>query len=209
MSSSAGDNPEGSIFAGLRGLHPGLRVHVLAKTVLLAMTRAIEDECCARAQRPILIGAFQRQRFYQSAAPRWADLVSSAEQTIVFCDFARSRLRPGPIAEVSVPAGFPLAREWALICDAPDRPACIAGWEHPGQARRRDPDRTFEVMWSMDPQVVRSAARIGAGLAAETFAELPGRLAARLSQEPGPASADLHRASGFLERTLDYLTEAT
>ena len=42
----------------------------------------------------------------------------------------------------------------------------LPGWEHPGQDQRRDPDRVFEVLWSVDPQVVRSAARIGTGLAA-------------------------------------------
>jgi hypothetical protein len=39
---------------------------------------------------PVLIGSFQRQRFYRAAAPRWADLARSAEQTVIFADFKRS-----------------------------------------------------------------------------------------------------------------------
>jgi DICT domain-containing protein len=202
----AGRTPEPSIFAGLRRRHPDLRVHVMNKAALLALTFAIEDECCARAQRPILLGAFQRQRFYEAATLRWTDLARSAEQTVVFADFDRSRQRPGPIVEVPVPESSPLRREWTLICDAPDQPACVAGWERPGQDRRPDRDRTFEALWSVDPQVVRSAARIGTGLAAQAAPDLPGRLEARLSEEAGPSSADLRRASGLLERTLDYLT---
>ncbi|MDQ2815432.1 MAG: MerR family transcriptional regulator [Actinomycetota bacterium] len=205
---SVGNSPEQSIFARLRHLHPALRVHLLDKTILLAITRAIEDECCARAQRPVLIGSFQRQRFYQTAAPRWADLARSAEQTVIFADFERSRLTAGPIAEVPVPGDSPLRREWVLICDAPDHPACVVGWEHLGQDQYRDQDRTFEAMWSVDPQVVRDAARIGVGLAAATFPDVARRVAARLSTEPGPSSSDLHRASGLIERTLDYLTAA-
>jgi DICT domain-containing protein len=202
---SAGENPEQSIFARLRRLHPGQRVHVLNKAVLAAVTRAIEDECCARAQRPVLLGSFQRQRFYQAAAPRWADLARTAEQTVIFADFERVRQLPGPLTEVPVSEKSPLRREWALVCDAPDHPACVAGWEHPGQGQRRDQDRVFEVLWSVDPQVVRSAARIGIGLAAAAAPELPGQLEARLSGEPGPSSADLRRASSLLERTLDYV----
>jgi DICT domain-containing protein len=197
-----------SIFAGIRRQHPALRVHVLDKTVLLAVTRAIEDECGARAQRPVLLGSFQRQRFYQASASRWADLARTAEQTVVFADFGRSRLRPGPIAEVALPEDSPLRREWVLVCDAPDAPACVTAWERPGQERCRDRDRIFEVLWSVDPQVVRTAARIGIGLAAAAIPELPERIAGRLSGDPGPSSADLRRASGLIERTLDYVAGA-
>ncbi len=205
---SAGNSPEPSIFAGIRRQHPGLRVHVLDKAILLAVTRAIEDECCARAQRPVLIGSFQRQRFYRAAAPRWADMARGAEQTVVFADFERSRLRAGPIAEIPVSWDSPLRREWTLVCDAPDQPACVTGWEHLGQDGCRDADRIFEVLWSVDPQVVRTAARIGATLAATAFPAMSGQLETRLSGVPGPSSADLRRASGLIERTLDYLTRA-
>ena len=208
---SNGGGDERSIFAGLRRQHPALRVHVLTKRALLAVTRAIEDECAARAQRPVLLGSFEREQHYQASAPRWADLARAAEHTVVFADFAHSRLRPGPIAEVAVPGDSPLRREWTLICDAPDAPACVVAWERPGQDRRPDRDREFEVLWSVDPQVVRDAARIGAGLAIEALPELsqiPHRLTDHLGGEPAASSADLRRASGVLERTLDYLAAA-
>jgi DICT domain-containing protein len=195
-----------TIFAGLRQRHPELRVHVLSKSVLLALTLAIEDECCARAQRPVLIGAFQRQRFYQGAHLRWADLARSAERTVVFADFAHSERGPGPLTEIPLHERSPMRREWAIICDAPDHPACVVGWERPGQDNLRDADRVFEALWSVDPQVVRSAARIGTTLAAASAPELPGQLDARLSAEAGRSSADLRRASGLIERTLDYLS---
>jgi DICT domain-containing protein len=202
----AGDAPELSIFAALRHRLPGLRVHLMTKTVLLALTRAIEDECCARAQRPVLLASFQRQRFYRAARPRWTDLARSAELAVVFADFERSRRQPGPLLEISVPESSPLRREWTLICDAPDHLACVAGWEHPGQQGRPDPDRIFEVLWSVDPQVVRTAARIGTDLASASAPEVAGRPHARLAEEAASASADLRRASGLIERTLDYLS---
>ena len=201
----AAEGTLGSIFAGLRQRHPGLRVHVMAKRVLLALTRAIEDECCAAAQRPVLIGSFQRRSFYQAASARWADLARSAEQTVVFADFDRARERPGLLAEIPVPPGSPMRREWTLVCDAPDHPACVAGWERPGQDDRPDRDRLFETLWSVDPPVVRSAARIGIGLAAADYPELPARLARTIGAPADPSSPDLRRAGGLLERTVDYL----
>jgi MerR family transcriptional regulator, light-induced transcriptional regulator len=197
---------EQSVFAGLRRRHPELRAHVMAKHMLLALTRAIEDECCARAQRAILAGCFQRQRFYQASRRRWADLARGAEHTLVFADFTGGRQQPGPLVEVPVAAGSPMLREWALVCDAPDHPACVAGWEHPGQDQDRDADRIFEVVWSVDPPVVRSAARITAGLAAAAGFATPPGLHTRLGEQAPASSEDLRRASGLLERTLDYLT---
>ncbi len=204
----AGASPlrDTSIFAGLRRRHPGLPMHVMTKTMLLAVTHAIEDECCARAQRAVLVGCFQRVRFYRAARARWTDLAGTAEQTVVFADFGQRRDQPGPLAEIPIPGDSPLRREWVLICDAADNPACLAGWERPGQESRRDPDRIFEMVWSVDPQVVRSAVRIGAGLAAAAGFEVPAPLQARLSEEASESSADLRRAGGVLERTFDYLS---
>ena len=127
---------------------------------------------------------------------------------MVFADFARSRLRPGPLAEIAVPENSPLQREWMMICDAPDAPACVVAWERPGQDDVRDRDRVFEALWSVDPQVVRTAARIGSRLAAAALPEIGERLAGRLGEDPGPSSADLRRAGGIIERTLDYVAGA-
>jgi DICT domain-containing protein len=201
----AAEHAERSIFAGLRRRHPDVRVHVVTKKTLLALTHAIEDECCARAQRPVLLGAFQRERFYDAARPRWADLALSAERSVVFADFAGTSGQRGPLTEIAIPETSPMRREWSVVCDAADLPACVAAWERPGQEPRRDLDRVFEALWSVDPQVVRSAARIGVALAAAAAPGIPAELEARLSQEADASSADLRRASGLIERTLDYL----
>jgi len=198
--------PETSVFAGLRRRHPDLRVHVLPKPVLLVLTLAIEDECCARAQRPILVGCFQQQRFYAAARARWASLARTAEHTLVFADFSALRELPGPVSEIPIPRDSPVQREWALVCDAPDLPGCVIGWERPGQDGKADAHRIFEALWSVDPAVVRSATMIAAGLAEVASPGHFASLQARLAEPAVPGSADLLRASGLLERTLDYLT---
>ena len=66
-----------SLFATLRRAQPALLPQVLPKRALTALSRAIEDEICARADRPLLFAAFQRERFFRlppsavGASSRW------------------------------------------------------------------------------------------------------------------------------------------
>ncbi len=50
--------------------------HGRLKRTLIALSHAIEDECAARAERPLLFGSFQRERFYRDSEPRWRELVT-------------------------------------------------------------------------------------------------------------------------------------
>lgn len=47
----------------------------------------------------------------------------------------------------------------------PDNPACVTGWEFLGQREAADAGRRFEVISSVDPRVVSTAAAICARLA--------------------------------------------
>ena len=157
------DRAEPSIFAGLRRRWTELASHQLSKRAMLAISRAIEDECCAQAERPLLIGSFQRERFYRDSEARWRELARTATPptssptsgAIVCAGGARpswlSRTMPrccgnGP---------------WCAMHLTP-RP-CLAGFERPG--RRDGAPRSFEAVWSVNPAVVRDAAGIGAALA--------------------------------------------
>jgi MerR family transcriptional regulator, light-induced transcriptional regulator len=82
-------------------------------------------------------------------------------------------------------------------------PVCVTGWEHPGQDGKPDTDRISEALWSVDPAVVRSATMVAAGLAEVASPGHSASLQARLAEPAAPGSADLLRASGLLERTLD------
>jgi len=80
-----------SVFAELRRRHPHLLPHRLRKSTLLALSWALEDECCARAQRPWLFGAFQAERFLLQALPRWQDLARTARGAWAMARFAGGR----------------------------------------------------------------------------------------------------------------------
>jgi DICT domain-containing protein len=197
----------GSVFAELRRRHPALRPQVLSRRTLVSMSHAIEDECCARAADPLLFGAFQRERFLRASYDRWLELARTARCTVVFADVEHpNEVGPDAPIEVRIPSDSPLNREWVVVCDAADLPACLAAVERPGQAAGAD--RTFEAVWSVDPQVVRDASRIAATLADELRPDW--REAARLSPLPDPpgASEDLRRATELFDRMVAYIDAA-
>jgi DICT domain-containing protein/predicted DNA-binding transcriptional regulator AlpA len=195
-----------SLFAELRRHHPELPAQSLTKPSLLALTRAIEDECCAWAEQPLLFGGFQRDAFLRESYARWVELARTARTAVVFADLDRPRdLRPGLPVEVALPPEAPLHREWVVVCDAVDLPACMAAVERPGQEGVLDSRRRFDAVWTVDPRAVRTASRVAAALA---DAYRPGWRAVELPQlaeEPPGASADLRRASDLLTRTMGYL----
>jgi MerR family transcriptional regulator, light-induced transcriptional regulator len=195
---------ETSLFAGLRRRHPSLRVQLLDRPVLVALSRAMEDECCAEADDALLFGSFQRTRYYAPSRARWAVLARSARSAVVFADFGSTPAPPadGTPLEIPVPAGAPLDREWAVVCDSAERPACLVGWERPGGRGQR----LFETFWSLDPAVVRDAARLSARLSEHYRPEtrFPGW--ADLAGSPMAASSQTLRASAVLDRMLGYLS---
>ena len=107
--------------------------------------------------------------------------------------------------EVAVPHAAALNREWAVVCDAPDLPACLAAVERPGQEDVPDADRLFDAVWTVDPRVVRDASRVAAALADEHRPGWRINDLALLDAEAPVASADLQRASDLLSRTMGYL----
>lgn len=157
--------PTTSVFAELRRSHPHIAPQRLRKSTLLALTWAMEDEYCARAQRPLLFGAFQEERFYRQAEPRWREMARTARRTVVLADFTGSVSGPPTGVDfVHLPEQAPMRREWALVCDATDYTAALAAWEIPGQEGVPDRDRLFESVWTLEPRAVRDAARVCARL---------------------------------------------
>ena len=74
-------------------------------------------------------------------------------------------------------------REWAIVCDAPRHGVCLAGWE-PLSNPNDGGERIFEAFWSVEPEVVREAARICAEIAAAVSPELVEPIRARLDAPP-------------------------
>jgi MerR family transcriptional regulator, light-induced transcriptional regulator len=194
----------GSIYAGLRRERPDLRPTAFPKRTLTALSHACEDEACSRAERPLLVGAFQRERFYRAAEARWRQLAAAAELAIVFADFGRARRDAGAPIEVPVDPADPLAREWAIVCDGPGFAACLTAWEVPEAVAVPDGRRRFETIWTTEPAAVRAAALIAWRLARATLDDLPE--AAALAHLPADPADAARRAADLANRMLTYAT---
>ncbi len=197
--------PEESIFAGLRRRRPDLVPYTLPKRTLIALSHAIEDECAARAERPLLFASFQRERFYRDSESRWREFARTADVAVVFADFAEFRDPPSAPVEIPIDRSDPLGREWSVVCDAPDYSACLSAWEPPGQDERRDLDRVLETVWSVEPNVVRTAARIAQQIAARSAPELVEAIDERLQATPPPAGDEFRLVSALTNRMVAYV----
>jgi DNA-binding transcriptional MerR regulator len=197
------ESPPAPLYGMLRRRHPDIVPHTLHKHAMLRLSRAIEDECLARADRALLFASFQRASFFRREEARWRAFARGAELTIAFADFEQLRLPRAAPAELPIGADHPLAHEWAIVCDAPQHAACLVGWERTTGVAAPAGARWFEVIWSVDPEVVRDAARIYADIAAGIRAELVEPVRARLDAVAAqPARAQLRLAAAITNRML-------
>jgi MerR family transcriptional regulator, light-induced transcriptional regulator len=196
-----------SVYAALRRRRPDLEPRTLRKPLLLALTRAVEDESLSRADRPLLFASFQSERFYRQSQARWREMSRGAALAVAFADFDRLRTpRDGP-AEIPIDRNHPLAREWMVVCCAADHPVCLAAWEPPQTASEPPVRRVFETIWSVEPDVVWDAAVVCADIVASKRPALIDPVRGRLEINPGrPAGEQLRLAAAITNRTLSYLS---
>ena len=192
-----------SIYAGLRRLRPDLHPYPVPKRLMVPISHAIEDECSARGERAVFVGSFQRETFYRQAEERWRGFARTAEVAVALADFDELREPADGPLEIPIERGHPLANEWAIVCDGPDFSACLAGWERPTPG-----ERVFEMLWSVEPEVVREAARLGLDLAARQVPALAGLVPKRFSDPPVLDNAAVERATAITNRMLAYVAAA-
>ena len=198
-----GEEPRPSVFRALRDRFPELQPHLLPRRVLVHLSHAIEDQSAQAADRPLLFACFQREPFYRREEPRWRTLARTADCALVLADFARVRTPADGPAEVPIDPCDALAREWVLVCDGPRFAACLVAWERP---RGPGTERRFETLWTVDPAVVREAARACCELAARADPALVADLRERLAGTPAEGDERLHGAVELGTRMLLYAT---
>ena len=210
LADAATGTPPGapSVYAAMRLLHPNLQPQRLKKSTLLALSWAIEDECCSRAERPMIFGGFQQEHFYRAAEERWTELARIARSTMVFAAFSQD---PDPVDRttmVDLPEDAPMRREWAVVCEAPDHPAMLTAWELPGQVTVPDRLRLFEAIWTVEPGAVRDAARACAQAAQQLGHPQGAPLLYDLADNPAPPPLALLQATSLLNRVVAYVDRA-
>jgi DNA-binding transcriptional MerR regulator len=197
---------QSSIAATLRRVMADVPRMTLSRRSMIAVSHAIEDEAAGCVDRPIMIGAFQQEGFWRPAMDRWADLSSTSALAVALAASGRVR-HDGALWQIPLPAGSPLAREWAVICDGPSLSVCVVATERPG-GRVAARGRTFEALWTMEPPAVREAARAAIAVAAQSAPSLREVYRDRLDA-PAPGAETAMRATTRLtNRILGYLETA-
>jgi DICT domain-containing protein len=194
-----------SMFAGMRERHPEVSTTVLPKPAVLSLSHAIEDEYCARASGGLLFGCFQREHFYRQAERRWRELARTADLAVVLAEFAAVREPAGAPIEIPFEPDQPLRREWVVVVDGPSAHACLAAWEQPSQTEVPDLRRRFEVLWSFEPSVVRSASDVAIGLLRRLAPTIAERQPPALLDPPRASSAELRFAAALAVRMVGYV----
>ena len=201
LAQDLGEEQAPSVYASLRSRYPQLEPQLLPKRAMLWMSRAIEDECLARAERPLLFGCFQRERFYRASESRWRELSRTAERAVVLADFRRARApKLGPI-EVPIEESDPVAREWSIVCESPSFGAVLAGWERPREAPG---ERMFEAAWTIEAPAVRVAAQVCLRLTNAAAPDMLDGLDQRLDSTPVAREHELRSAIQLSTRMVRY-----
>ena len=195
-----------SIYGALLSQGAALTPHRLHKRTLLAISRAIEDETLARAAEPFVAGAFQHERNYRMVEHRYRRLAANGT-AVVFADFEAVAKAPGRPAEVPISPDDAIGNEWAVVVDAPGYAACLLAWEQPNREDEDLPDaqRRFEAAWTMDPEVVRQAAKVSCSLVRRVDPQLAAGYEELIADRPLAMETPAPGLTALTNRMLAYL----
>jgi MerR family transcriptional regulator, light-induced transcriptional regulator len=196
--------PAPSFLAGLRAARPGLGTWLAPKRALTAISHAIEDEYAQSGETGLLVGGFQRIRFYRREERRWRDLARTAAHAFVFADF--QGVGKGIPVEIPLTGSAPLAREWAVIVDAPRFAAALVAAERPGQDDVPDGERCFDAIWTAEPALVRTVASIALANAAVAAPGLVADARDRLHEPGRTGDETVHAVTALTNRIVGYVT---
>lgn len=179
--------PAASVHAVLAREFPHLAVQRLSRRTLVAVSHAVEDEALARAERPLVLGAFQEGHRFARSEHRWAELARTASWAAVVADFdpslpADPSARP---ARCQLPDGSALRREWTVVTVSAGRAAVLAAWEVPATAGATT---VYEAVISTHRPAVLAAARVLVTVAQAAGATPPADVV-RLLDQPATGSA--------------------
>jgi DICT domain-containing protein/signal transduction histidine kinase len=190
-------------------VHP----HIYFKSSLTALSHAMEDQVLAGTDKPLVIASFQRERFYNQEAHRYARIADRSDQVYVLAaPETEFRNRSQQYETVAFDAQDGLAKEWHLVVLGKGYASCLICRERMGEEENRgvlhvDQGRRFEGIWTFDRQIVSKSAEL---LLQRILAYRP-----ELASKIGKALAKLNRetvkgfkpsvADPFAERLVTYL----
>lgn len=199
------DGAPESVHAVLVRDFPELRPQRLGRPALVAASYAVEDESLARADRPVVLGAFQSGYRFGRARHRWDELARTASWSAVVADFADDDLPADPgarPARCQLPADSPLRREWVVISVSAGFSAVVSAWEVPA---RPGEEPAYESVISTHRPVALAAARAVVATARATGAQVPDAVEALINDVTPRAATPAVEADRVWLRALGHL----
>ena len=192
-----------SVYAALSRRHPDLTSYTLTKRTLLALSWAIEDEAVAQSSSGVLLGTFQRGRYFGQSRRRWEELARTARAAVAMADFEAHDDEARP-ATVALPPDSPLLREWVVVHEGPDFAVALVAFELPSHGSVADDERLFEALWSVDGRVVRDVAVLTAQAGAAAGSHAAARVLKALEVDPALPSTSPTAATAVFNRMVAY-----
>lgn len=143
-------------------VHP----HIYFKSSLTALSHAMEDQILAGTDKPLVIASFQRERFYNQEAHRYARIADRSDQVYVLAaPETEFRNRSQQYETVAFDAQDGLAKEWHLVVLGKGYASCLICRERLGEEENQgvlhvDQGRRFEGIWTFDRQIVSKSAEL-------------------------------------------------
>ncbi|MGC9221299.1 MAG: DICT sensory domain-containing protein [Solirubrobacteraceae bacterium] len=198
------DSDSVSLFATLRDLEGERSARAVRKPALIALSHAIEDEALACAQARLALGCFQREGFYRRSQARWRELASTATVAAVLADFKQLGAEGSHPVEVPISRSAQLAREWAIVLYGGRCSVCMVARElASSNVDATSRERSFEMLWSVDPDAVDALARACLTVMADRVPDTVAGAEAALAVGSAATPAELLRlATAITDRTL-------
>ncbi|WP_141211019.1 MerR family transcriptional regulator [Enemella dayhoffiae] len=192
-----------SVFGALLDEFPGLMSFRVPRPAAVDLSRALEDECLARATRPVVLGSFQLGERFAASSRRWSELARTASWCAVAADFSQGG-HPYPESKVAwcdLPEDSPMRREWTVAWWDGVGGSILNGWEVPVE---RGGTALYELVVSTRLDVVAAAARVLVGVMRAQGVRIPSTVIQGLEQ-PFVASPDSSISDRILARAASRL----
>ena len=206
---------EDSLFDRLRAVQPDLRVLSVAKSTLVATSHLIETLVHDHPERCVLVSGFQHGRHWAAERDRYLAMAGSNDIIAVFAGREPMAELGADHVGLRLRTGDPLAQEWFVLALGPGLAVTLCGLDGDAHVARqqpvREPDRVFDVVWSVDPAVARVAAQVVVEALRRSAPERAAAVAAQLALATSrpPSTAETARATDTLLSGMVLRLEAT
>ena len=212
----------GSILQKLQAAHEHtdrpLKLGVYYKQTLVALCHALEDHILEDGERPLVLAAFQRGKWYQQEADRYQQLVDRCDQVVILAQpeagfMGHPTHQEAGVHLVNLQPEDPVAQEWHLIILSPTYQAMVLCQElsdrdyGPAGQPSQDLERKFYGFWTFEPQLVEETVTLTIDHVARYDRSLADRLH-HYCHEYQRRPIALDPLKTVVSKVVDYLTEA-